>query len=198
MVVWIICSLVPPSTQLLPQSLWLGVLLAVIMLARVNAFLALGMLDCTVLISLSAATLALAGIGLAQYLDRQRKRQEQDELARSQEQVMLRLHDDVANRLNLTSIRAHDLAGSSSDQQSRAPPRTSTMRSPERAISCGCLIHRARPAARTMRDSKPVARQRRWTHSSSWTSICMLDTRCSPSMEWKRSHYQLDYCRYNG
>lgn len=120
MVVWIICSLVPPSTQLLPQSLWLGVLLAVIMLARVNAFLALGMLDCTVLISLSAATQALAGIGLAQYLDRQRKRQEQDELARSQEQVMLRLHDDVANRLSLTSIRAHDLAGSSSDQQSRA------------------------------------------------------------------------------
>ena len=102
MVVWIICSLVPPSTQLLPQSLWLGVLLAVIVLARVNAFLALGMLDCTVLISLSAAaliwqiridsmtwgvaililgvaTLALAGIGLAQYLERQRRRQEQDD-----------------------------------------------------------------------------------------------------------------------
>ncbi len=143
MVVWIVCSLVPPSTQLLPQSLWLGVLLAVIVLARVNAFLALGMLDCTVLISLSAAaliwqiridsmtwgvaililgvaTLALAGIGLAQYLERQRRRQEQDERAHSQEQVMLRLHDDVANRLSLASIRAHDLAGSSSDQQSRA------------------------------------------------------------------------------
>lgn len=143
MVVWIVCSLVPPSTQLLPQSLWLGVLLAVIVLARVNAFLALGMLDCTVLISLSAAaliwqiridsmtwgvaililgvaTLALAGIGLAQYLDRQRRRQEQDERSRSQEQVMLRLHDDVANRLSLASIRAHDLVGSSSDPQSRA------------------------------------------------------------------------------
>lgn len=143
MVVWIVCSLVPPSTQLLPQSLWLGVLLAVIVLARVNAFLALGMLDCTVLISLSAAaliwqiridsmtwgvaililgvaTLALAGIGLAQYLERQRRRQEQDDRARSQEQVMLRLHDDVANRLSLASIRAHDLAGSSSYPQSRA------------------------------------------------------------------------------
>ncbi|KFI99856.1 hypothetical protein BPORC_0713 [Bifidobacterium porcinum] len=143
MVVWIVCSLVPPSTQLLPQSLWLGVLLAVIVLARVNAFLALGMLDCTVLISLSTAaliwqiridsmtwgvaililgvaTLALAGIGLAQYLDRQRGRREQDDRARSQEQVMLRLHDDVANRLSLASIRAHDLAGSSSDPQSRA------------------------------------------------------------------------------
>ncbi|KFJ06591.1 hypothetical protein BTHE_0545 [Bifidobacterium thermophilum] len=33
---------------------------------------------------------------------------------------MLRLHDDVANRLSLASIRAHDLAGSSSDPQSRA------------------------------------------------------------------------------
>ncbi|KAB8301689.1 hypothetical protein [Bifidobacterium apri] len=143
MVVWTICSLVPPSTLLLPQSLWLGVLLAVIVLARVNAFLALGMLDCTVLISLSAAaliwqiridsmtwgvaililgvaTLALAGIGVAQYLDRQRRRREQDERARSQEQVMLRLHDDVANRLSLASIRAHDLAKDSSDPQSRA------------------------------------------------------------------------------
>lgn len=143
MVVWTICSLVPPSTLLLPQSLWLGVLLAVIVLARVNAFLALGMLDCTVLISLSAAaliwqiridsmtwgvaililgvaTLALAGIGVAQYLDRQRRRREQDERARSQEQVMLRLHDDVANRLSLASIRAHDLAEDSSDPQSRA------------------------------------------------------------------------------
>lgn len=143
MVVWTICSLVPPSTLLLPQSLWLGVLLAVIVLARVNAFLALGMLDCTVLISLSAAaliwqiridsmtwgvaililgvaTLALAGIGVAQYLDRQRRRREQDERVRSQEQVMLRLHDDVANRLSLASIRAHDLAKDSSDPQSRA------------------------------------------------------------------------------
>jgi|GEM_PF-6672293 len=143
MVVWTICSLVPPSILLLPQSLWLGVLLAIIVLARVNAFLALGMLDCTVLISLSAAaliwqiridsmtwgvaililgvaTLALAGIGLAQYLDRQRGRREQDDRARSQEQVMLRLHDDVANRLSLASIRAHDLAGSSSYPQSRA------------------------------------------------------------------------------
>lgn len=143
MVVWTICSLVPPSTLLLPQSLWLGVLLAVIVLARVNAFLALGMLDCTVLISLSAAaliwqiridsmtrgvaililgvaTLALAGIGVAQYLDRQRRRLEQDERVRSQEQVMLRLHDDVANRLSLASIRAHDLAKDSSDPQSRA------------------------------------------------------------------------------
>ncbi|MGN0108938.1 MAG: hypothetical protein ACI38B_02505 [Bifidobacterium sp.] len=143
MVVWIVCSLVPPSTQLLPQSLWLGVLLAVIVLARVNAFLALGMLDCTVLISLSAAaliwqiridsmtwgvaililgvaTLALAGIGLAQYQDARRRRREQDDRARRQEQVMLRLHDDVANRLSLASIRAHDLAGSSPDPQSRA------------------------------------------------------------------------------
>ncbi|MFR0589005.1 hypothetical protein ACLUWG_00375 [Bifidobacterium apri] len=143
MVVWTICSLVPPSTLLLPQSLWLGVLLAVIVLARVNAFLALGMLDCTVLISLSAAaliwqiridsmtwgvaililgvaTLTLAGIGVAQYLDRQRRRREQDERVRSQEQVMLRLHDDVANRLSLASIRAHDLAKDSSDPQSRA------------------------------------------------------------------------------
>ncbi|WP_288271979.1 hypothetical protein [uncultured Bifidobacterium sp.] len=143
MVVWTICSLVPPSILLLPQSLWLGVLLAIIVLARVNAFLALGMLDCTVLISLSAAaliwqiridsmtwiaaililgvaTLALAGIGVAQYLDRQRRRREQDERVRSQEQVMLRLHDDVANRLSLASIRAHDLAKDSSSPQSRA------------------------------------------------------------------------------